>query len=51
MNSKLLKGLGILVTILGAGVSVLGSIVDDKKMDEKVNKAVRDVIADMNKSE
>ena len=44
MDSKKLKGLGLLAAILGLGVNVLSDWVDeqnlDAKIDEKVNKAI-----------
>ena len=40
MKNGGLKVLGIVATIAGAALTLLNSYVDDKKMDEKINKAL-----------
>ena len=37
---SIIKILGVVSTVLGAGLTVLNAFVDDKKMDEKINKAL-----------
>lgn len=39
-----MKVAGVVLPILGAGVSLLTNIVDDKKLDEKVANTVADAL-------
>ena len=48
MNSKLLKGLGYVVTIGGIILGLVTDYVDDKKLDEKINKKFDEKMASMN---
>ena len=45
MDSKALKVLGIVVTVGGAALSLLGSWVGEKQLDHKVNKAAAEAVA------
>ena len=40
MSSKVIKVLGIVATLAGAGLTLLNGYIDDKKMDEKINNAL-----------
>ena len=44
MKPNGLKVASIIVTVAGAGLSVLGSMLDDKKLDDKVAKAVSETL-------
>ena len=39
-NGKIIKTIGIAVTVIGFGVNILTDWVNEKKMDEKVNEAL-----------
>ena len=51
MGIGLIKGLGILVTVAGAGLGILGSYVEDKKMEQKVKDEVSKQLTDKQKSD
>lgn len=44
MKPNWVKIAGIGLAVVGAGVSLLTNIVDDKKLDEKVTKSVADAL-------
>ena len=44
MKPNVLKVASIIVTVAGAGLSVLGSMLDDKELDDKVAKAVSETL-------
>ena len=44
MKPNILKVASIIVNVAGAGLSVLGSVLDDKKLDNKVAKAVSETL-------
>lgn len=37
---NMIKILGVVSSVLGAGLTLLNAFVDDKKMDEKIEKAL-----------
>ena len=43
-NGKVLKIAGLVLTVLSAGISIAGSIVDDKKLDMKVADKVSEAL-------
>lgn len=45
MNSKLIKILGIVATVVGTGATLLSGWVEDKKLDEKINTKVTEAFA------
>lgn len=45
MNSKLIKILGMIATAIGMGATLVIDWVNDKKMDEKIEKTVNEVFA------
>ena len=51
MSFKVIKVIGIATTLAGAGLSVLSSWVDDKKLDEKVHKEVTKAFKEFNGKE
>lgn len=38
MSSGIIKVLGIVTTVAGAGLTILQAFIDDKKMDEKIDE-------------
>ena len=44
MKPNVLKVASIIVNVAGAGLSVLGSVLDDKKLDNKVAKVVSETL-------
>lgn len=46
MTSGTLKAIGIATTVIGAGVSVLSSWVEDKKMEERINDGIEKALAE-----
>lgn len=50
-NSKVIKAIGIAVTVIGAGVSVLSSWVDDKKMEERIEEGIDKALAEREQKE
>lgn len=46
MGSGMIKVLSIVVTIAGAGLSLLNAFVDDKKMDEKIKEGIDKALAE-----
>ena len=44
MKPNVLKVASIIVTVAGAGLSVSGSMLADKKLDDKVPKAVSETL-------
>lgn len=51
MTSKMVKAIGVMTTVIGMGVQLMTSWVDDKKMDETIEKKVNDALAKKNKDE
>ena len=45
MNGKITKSIGIAVTVIGFGVSILTDWVNEKKMDEKIEEKVNEAFA------
>lgn len=45
MNRKIVKIIGLFVTVAGIGVNLLSEWVDDKKMDEKIEEKVNKALA------
>lgn len=45
------KSIGLFATVLGAGLSILGSIADEKKMEETIEDRVNKAIAKREKEE
>lgn len=45
MNGKIVKTIGLLVTVAGVGVNLLSEWVDEKKMDEKIEEKVNEALA------
>ena len=43
------KAIGLICTIGGIVINIVSSIVEDKKMDAKINKAVRAKLMEMTK--
>lgn len=43
------KALGLLCTVGGIVISVVNNIVEDKKMDEKIEEAVQAKLTELNK--
>lgn len=50
-NSKVIKAIGIATTVIGAGVSVLSSWVDDKKMEERIEERIDKALAEREQKE
>lgn len=46
LNGKFIKTVSIAVTVIGAGVSILADWVNEKKMDEKIEKKVNEALAE-----
>ena len=46
MSEKSIKALGILVTIIGFGLTLITGWVEDKKMNDKIDERVKKAIAD-----
>lgn len=45
MSNKTIKTIGILVTIIGAGLNLVSDWVDEKKMDEKIEEKVNEALS------
>lgn len=45
MNRKIVKIIGLFVTVAGVGVNLLSEWVDEKKMDEKIEEKVNEALA------
>lgn len=45
MNSKMIKVIGMVATLIGIGVNLITDWVDDQKMDEKIDKKVNEALA------
>lgn len=48
MNGKVIKIIGFVATVVGLGASLVNDWVNDKKLDDKINTRVTEVLADMN---
>ena len=44
-TKKMIKILGIVATVVGAGASIVSDFVNDKKMDDKINEKVAEALA------
>lgn len=44
MSTKMIKTIGILVTVIGAGLNLVSDWVDEKKMDEKIEEKVNEAL-------
>lgn len=44
-NKNFIKAIGIAVTVIGFGVSILTDWVNEKKMDEKIEEKVNEALA------
>ncbi len=51
MDSKLIKILGIAATVIGMGATLVTDWVNDKKMDEKIEKKVIEALTKINEKE
>lgn len=51
MNRRIVKIIGLFVTVAGVGVNLLSEWVDDKKMDEKIEEKVNEALAVRNKED
>lgn len=47
-NEKIIKVLGIVTTVLGAGLSLVSSWVQNKELDTKINESVAKALAERN---
>lgn len=47
MNDKLMKGLGIGATVLGAIATVVGNVVGQKQQDAKIQEAATKAVSDL----
>lgn len=45
MSGKTLKIIGMLATVLGLGLNLANNWIDDKKMEESVDKKVNEALA------
>lgn len=45
-TSKLIKVLGVVATVIGAGASIVTEFVNEKKMDEKIAEKVAEALTD-----
>ena len=43
MNSKMIKVIGMAATLIGIGVNLITDWVDDQKMDEKIERHLRNL--------
>ena len=50
MKLDRMKALGLLATLGGAALTVLGTWVDEKKTDAKIDKKVNDAFANLTKT-
>lgn len=50
-NSSKIKVIGFIATLAGAGLSVLSTWVDDKKMEEKINEGIEKALAERDEKE
>ena len=48
MNSKVIKVIGFVATVVGLGASLVTDWVNDKKLDDKVSTKVSEVLAELN---
>lgn len=46
-----LKVLGLISIVAGAGLTVLNQVLDDKKMDEKIETKVEEYLSNRNETE
>ena len=46
LNDKVIKGLGIGISILGAGLSFVSSWIQGKELDAKINESVAKAITE-----
>lgn len=44
MNEKIVKILGIGITIVGAGISVLSEVINEKKLDNKLDSKIAEAL-------
>ena len=51
MGTGLIKGIGLAATLVGFGMDFVTGWVDDKKMEEKIDKAVEEKLAEKEKKE
>lgn len=45
------KVIGMLTTVVGAGLSLVTNLVEDKKMDETIDRKVREALAEGKENE
>lgn len=50
-KSSKIKVIGFIATLAGAGLSVLSTWVDDKKMEEKINEGIETALAEREKKD
>lgn len=48
---EVFKVLGFVSMVLGAGLTVLNGIIDDKKMDEKIEEGINKALAEREEKE
>ena len=46
LNSTTIKVIGVATSIAGAGISMISSWVEDKKMDEKIDERIEKAFAE-----
>ena len=46
MNKNLIKGLGILATVVGVAATFVSDWVAEQKLDEKINEKVNEALAE-----
>lgn len=49
MNKKVISIIGIVTTIVGAGLTLLSDWANDKKMEEKIEEKVNEALAEKSK--
>ena len=50
MNEKIVKILGIGITIVGAGISILSEVINEKKIDNKLDSKIAEALKRMKES-
>ena len=50
-NGKIIKTIGIAVTVIGFGVNILTDWVNEKKMEEKIDERINEKLAALNDEE
>lgn len=51
LNGKMIKAIGMAVTILGVGVNLVTDWVNEQKMDEKIEEKVNEALTKRDKDE